>query len=97
MSRRHLSISLEEDCENDMEKSIDIGETTLRKDDLAINSAGVRMSQTTALDLETIDHKDLTKIQVIGRGCSGQVLKVQHKETGKYYAIKVCAIEIGDE
>lgn len=90
MSRRNLSISLENESTMELEESIEIGETTLRKDGLAINSAGVRMIESPDAHLvETIDHKDLKSIKVIGKGCSGQVVKVEHQKTGEYYAVKV--------
>ena len=92
---RRLSINLDEEEETpkfNPEASIVIGETTLRKDGLAINSSGVWLAPTEheqTADIETIDQNDIEKISTLGRGASGSVAKVLHKPTGNFYAVKV--------
>jgi len=45
---------------------------------------------------KNVDFKleDFESISELGRGASGKVFKVKHKETGKFYAMKVLAMAI---
>ena len=90
--RRKLKVIVPNAEEEFDEEDIDIGETTLRKGSFSINSSGVKMEyesqESSCLD-ETIHISDLTQLHAIGRGASGQVWKMIHKPSGKFYALKV--------
>jgi len=45
---------------------------------------------------KNVDFKleDFESISELGRGASGKVFKVKHKETGKFYAMKVLIVAI---
>lgn len=42
-----------------------------------------------SLQREEVDPEDTMKLHVLGHGSSGKVYKVQHKQTGKIYALKM--------
>ncbi|ETO61795.1 STE/STE7 protein kinase [Phytophthora nicotianae P1976] len=91
------------DYEDKFEASCDIGETTLYKAGLRINSSGVTFADDKAGHKEEDDEVDecvvesrklvaldkLVTISMIGRGSSGQVFKARHCESNALYAVKV--------
>lgn len=48
-----------------------------------------RLPSRDSLQREEVDPDDTTKLRVLGHGSSGKVYQVQHKHTGKIYALKV--------
>ncbi|KAG2764630.1 hypothetical protein PC129_g12721 [Phytophthora cactorum] len=85
------------------EASCDIGETTLYKAGLRINSSGVTFANDKPGHKEDTDEVDehmvesrklvaldkLETVSMIGRGSSGQVFKARHCESNVLYAVKV--------
>ncbi|KDO32600.1 STE/STE7 protein kinase [Saprolegnia parasitica CBS 223.65] len=77
---------------DELEISCDIGETTFRKGSLSINSDGVRMGRrddtSPIFKVSGVDHHRLVHVSLLGRGCSGNVIKAHDPETNAFYAIK---------
>jgi tRNA A-37 threonylcarbamoyl transferase component Bud32 len=93
------------DDDDEFEASCDIGETTLQKAGLRINSAGVTFAEDKSGSKEDDDVGEcvvlsqssrkrvtLDKLDMcgmIGRGSSGQVFKARHCDSSALYAVKV--------
>ncbi|KAG3108897.1 hypothetical protein PI124_g11864 [Phytophthora idaei] len=92
-----------DDYDDKFEASCDIGETTLYKAGLRINSSGVTFADDKPGHKEDTDEVDehvvesrklvaldkLETVSMIGRGSSGQVFKARHCESNVLYAVKV--------
>ncbi|OQR88096.1 mitogen-activated protein kinase kinase [Achlya hypogyna] len=82
----------EESEEKDpLEISCDIGETTFRKGQLK-HSQGVRIARRDETSATTkysgVDPDRLVPLSLLGRGCSGNVVKAHDPKTNTFYAIK---------
>jgi mitogen-activated protein kinase kinase 1 len=83
---RGLSLNVTPNLER--EESFDLGDTTFRQDEVAINRQGLLIDGKQGIR-DDVDPADITHGKTIGRGCSSYVQLCEHKSSGNLLALKV--------